>query len=181
MCFKSHLYSIHDQIVSVGDESFELFFIERGGVEVILSDNKTVCAKIDAGNFFGESALFKSGHRMANIRAADFCELLSLHRVDFRQIFKNHEEEEEKVLEVFEAMQQRNQKRNQSVENELRRKTNVLMHVAPNLSKKKNLKVDKTVSGGVYVTFLRILETCFCQHNLKRVMWEGEMRSVATT
>ena len=172
MSFKSHLYSVHDQIVSVGDESFELFYIEKGGVEVILSDNKTVCAKIDAGNFFGESALFHSGHRMANIRAADFCELLSLHRIDFGKIFKNFEDEKQKVLEVFHSMQKRNKKRNDTVEEELKRKMSLVMHMMPHNSHGGFGLQDISTGEGFFVRLLRSLETSFCQHSHKRVLWE---------
>jgi len=174
MSFKSHLYSIHDQIVSVGDESFELFYIEKGGVEVILSDNKTICAKIDAGNFFGESALFHSGHRMANIRAADFCELLSLHRIDFGKIFKNFEQEKSKVLEIFQNMQERNQKRNQSVEDELKRKMSLVMHMVPHQTGggSPNFLKGGQNGEGFVTEILRSMELAFCQHSQVRIFWE---------
>jgi len=170
MSFRSHLYSVHDQIVSVGDESFELFFVEKGSVEVVLSDGKTVCAKIDSGNFFGESALFAAGHRMANIRAADFCELLSLHRVDFGQIFKNHESERAKVLETFQTMQSRNETRNKGVEEELKRKMSLMMHVSHHDSKG---YMDWGVSRqSVWTTVLWKIEEKCMQHAKSRVTWE---------
>ena len=185
LCFKSHLYSVGDMIVSAGDESYELFFVEKGSVEVVLSDGKTVCAKIDDGNFFGESALFEMGHRMANIRAADFCEILSLHKVDFGQIFKNHKEDKKGVLRVFNEQQERNLKRNRGVETELKNKMSAMLHMSLSTKQKRNTALSKqsedapVTSGTVKQQhpklrhkLMRFLEKLFMMHSKMRITWE---------
>jgi len=101
LALKPQLHSVGDVIVQSGDLGEHIYFIESGSVEVISPDGLIVFASIEEGNFFGESGVFEAVQRMATVRAANFCALLSLSRTDFLSIFSNHDDQQEKVLAHF--------------------------------------------------------------------------------
>lgn len=83
---KSALYCSGDIIVHYGDMGHEMFFLERGTVEVLAENDYTVFATLTADNdcgtrmpvFFGETSLFFKRQRQNTVRAITFCEVYTL-------------------------------------------------------------------------------------------------------
>jgi CRP-like cAMP-binding protein len=91
---ESALFSSGDVIVHYGDMGHEMFFLERGTVEVLAKNNQTVFATLSADNecgtrmpvFFGETSLFFKTQRQNTVRAITFCEVYILvSAIDFKK------------------------------------------------------------------------------------------------
>jgi voltage-gated potassium channel len=89
-----------DYIVHRGEPGDEMFFVQRGAVEVLESDGKTVRAVLSEGEFFGEIALIKSVERTATIRARDYCDLYSLHKNEFEMVLHKYPDFETRLNEI---------------------------------------------------------------------------------
>lgn len=77
-----------DLIVRQGEEGDTLFIIRQGQAQVLDDNQADVVATMGPGNLFGEVALMLGGPRNASIRAASYCELLSLQRQDLEQLLE---------------------------------------------------------------------------------------------
>ncbi len=75
-----------DFIIRRGEVGEEMFFINRGKVEVLGPKERAVVATLSDGDFFGELALLSSRPRNASIRALDYCELYSLDKLTFDRV-----------------------------------------------------------------------------------------------
>ncbi len=85
-------------VLSEDDEIQSLHFVASGRVELQLL-NRT--AEIDAGDFFGESALLDRHTRyVRSAKALTRCDLLLLDRHDFEYLMKEHPEIRERVQEA---------------------------------------------------------------------------------
>ena len=82
LCLKPMRFTAGDVIVQYGDLGAEMYFIETGTVAVVSADDRTVFCELGDGNFFGETALFFKQHRMATIRARNYCQVLLLTKAD---------------------------------------------------------------------------------------------------
>lgn len=87
---ESAAFTPGDFIVHRGEPGDEMFFVQRGTVEVLDSDEKTVRAVLTEGDYFGEIALIESVHRTATIRARDYCDLYSLHKNEFEMVLHKY-------------------------------------------------------------------------------------------
>jgi len=69
-------------LIKEGDPSYDLFFIIKGSVTVLVDDNKgreMVLAYLNPGDFFGEIGLFDEEHkRTAYVRARTKCEIAQI-------------------------------------------------------------------------------------------------------
>lgn len=72
MSLKLCVFCIGDDILKCGDLGNEMFFLEKGSVEVIGRDG-SVLTTLNDGAYFGESGLVFSTIRMATIRATTLC------------------------------------------------------------------------------------------------------------
>jgi len=64
-----------DIIVRKGDIGMEMYFINRGKVDVLAENNEDAIASLHAGHYFGEIALQENQRRSASVRAAVYCDL----------------------------------------------------------------------------------------------------------
>eukprot|EP00834_Sanchytrium_tribonematis_P002220 NODE_64_length_26047_cov_1.706837.p5 type:complete len:460 gc:universal NODE_64_length_26047_cov_1.706837:15842-14463(-) len=87
---KSRIYLSGDKIIQEGDEGKAIFFLIRGEVDILSSDDEIVYATLYSGSFFGEIALLKNVNRTANVLARSKCFVLCLHKQDYLD-FKNLE------------------------------------------------------------------------------------------
>ena len=66
-----------------GETGHELYFINKGSVEVLGQDDEEVIAILSDGAFVGEMALLDSTPRANTVRASDYCNVYALERGDF--------------------------------------------------------------------------------------------------
>lgn len=93
---RSHLapaqYQAGEVIVANGDLADRFYFLERGSVDVRIaaeSENDWVrLSTIDAGNVFGEVAVFGGGKRTADVVARTAVSVLCLPLADMRELFE---------------------------------------------------------------------------------------------
>ena len=91
-----------DYIIHKGDLDEERYFINRGSVQVVSEDEKTVYASLHEGAFFGEMALLLRSHRTATVKAADYCDVYILSKPDFENLLNRSPDFAEKVHEEVE-------------------------------------------------------------------------------
>ncbi len=75
-----------DIILRVGEIAEEFFFIKRGKVEIIATDNHTVIATLEEGCYFGEIGLMISGKRTVTVKATTDCFFQVLEKSRFDMI-----------------------------------------------------------------------------------------------
>ena len=83
----SALYAPGEVIIHEGESGNELFIIERGTVQVLVSREEGIraaVASLHAGHFFGEAALLREEQRSATVVAVTECELLVITAGAFR-------------------------------------------------------------------------------------------------
>jgi Cyclic nucleotide-binding domain/Ion channel len=79
-----------DYVIRAGDRDRDMYFINRGTVEVIGPDGATVLAHLGTGDFFGEMALLDDAPRAASVRALDYCDLYRLERARFETVLSQY-------------------------------------------------------------------------------------------
>jgi voltage-gated potassium channel len=79
-----------DYVMRAGEAGEEMYFINRGKVEVVSADNEVVYATLASGDFFGEIALLLREPRTASVRAVDYCDLYVLSNAAFKRILARH-------------------------------------------------------------------------------------------
>lgn len=90
-------------IVRKGQIGKEMFFINKGEVEVVSEDGKIVFATLGAGNVFGEIALVYNTRRTASIRAKSYCDLFIMTKDDFNTVLKSYPQQAEIISEQAKA------------------------------------------------------------------------------
>lgn len=115
LCLKPVIFSVGDIFIHAGEMGHEMFFLDKGSVEVISADRKTVYATLTEGSFFGETALFFKQKRNSTIRALTFCEVFQLDKEDLDNELRQREFDISRMLDVFVSMSKSNNKRNAAV------------------------------------------------------------------
>ncbi|XP_021473202.2 uncharacterized protein LOC110533386 isoform X2 [Oncorhynchus mykiss] len=82
------LYRANDLICKRNDFGSEMYFIEKGEVEVLSQDELTVIIKLNAGQYFGEGSLLFAEPRATTIRAATNCDLYVLSKKSLDETVK---------------------------------------------------------------------------------------------
>ncbi|MDZ7685039.1 MAG: cAMP-activated global transcriptional regulator CRP [Gammaproteobacteria bacterium] len=78
-------------IIYAGEESDSIFYITKGSVTVIIEDDtgrEIIVAYLNAGDFFGEMAMFGEGTRTAWVKAKAECEVAELGYTKFAELSK---------------------------------------------------------------------------------------------
>lgn len=78
-------------IIFAGEESDSIFYITKGSVTVIIEDEngrEIIVAYLNAGDFFGEMAMFGEGTRTAWVKAKTECEVAELGYTKFNELSK---------------------------------------------------------------------------------------------
>ena len=94
---KPCLFAPGDSICTHGDIGDEMFFINKGAVEVLSKDGRHVYATIKEGGFFGEIALLLKQPRNATIRAVGYCDLYSLNKASFDRVIADYPDFEQHI------------------------------------------------------------------------------------
>jgi CRP-like cAMP-binding protein len=75
-----------DWVFREGDKATCMYFITRGELEVLRQGGSEPVARLGAGDFFGEIALFEDEARTASVRAVGYCDLYALSKAAFEQV-----------------------------------------------------------------------------------------------
>ena len=78
-------------IIYAGEESDSIFYITKGSVTVLIEDDsgrEIIVAYLNAGDFFGEMAMFGEGTRTAWVKAKTECEVAELSYNKFADLSK---------------------------------------------------------------------------------------------
>ena len=124
------LFSSNDNIVSWGDSGQEMFFLERGTVEIMSADDKTIFATLSVEDssakssartsvFFGETSLFFKTRRTGTVRCATFCEVYRLKKDCLSRVLGLRLGEQDfdlsQMLKLFTSIAKSNDRRNRAV------------------------------------------------------------------
>jgi len=112
VCLKSLVFSIDDVLIHYGDMGQEMFFLEKGSVEVLSGDGKTVFATLNKGSFFGETGLFFKTKRSTTIKAVSFCEVFRLDKSDLDKELRQCDFDLSRMLQIFTEIKNSNSRRN---------------------------------------------------------------------
>uniref|UniRef100_W5MTF2 Cyclic nucleotide-gated potassium channel n=1 Tax=Lepisosteus oculatus TaxID=7918 RepID=W5MTF2_LEPOC len=82
------LFRANDVICRRNDFGSEMFFIEKGEVDVLSQDERNVIVKLKAGQYFGEGSLLFSEPRSTTIRAATNCDMYVLSKKSLDETVK---------------------------------------------------------------------------------------------
>ena len=95
-----------DYIFEAGDAGSEMYFIARGEVGIYHASTDKLVRVLREGEYFGEISLFENIPRTASVRAETYCDLYSLRKLTFDQIFENFPEVRARVKEKAERRQE---------------------------------------------------------------------------
>jgi small-conductance mechanosensitive channel len=102
---EQRMYAPGEVIVRQGDESSELYIIERGEVTVTVrrqnGETELDLARLGPGKFFGEMALVTGDKRQATVRAVSACELLAVGREAMQRILEKTPDLAERISAVL--------------------------------------------------------------------------------
>lgn len=91
-----------ETILRRGQIGHQIYFINKGSVEVLGPDEETVIATLRDGAFFGEMALLTSQPRANTVIAVDYCTLYTLERERFDQVLRDFPEFAAQVRSIAE-------------------------------------------------------------------------------
>lgn len=94
-----------ESIFEKGMPGEAMYFILRGRVLILNSEQGGVLAELGEGNFFGEMSLFQNTPRTRGVEAIDFCELYVLERNDFEHAIERFPELSDKIHQTIKDRQ----------------------------------------------------------------------------
>jgi hypothetical protein len=101
------VYTPGDYVFRAGEPGAEMFFINRGTLEVLARDGVTVFTTLVDGDFFGEIALVLDTPRTASVRALDYCDLYALNKEAFDAILRRYPDFKAHVNKMTKERQER--------------------------------------------------------------------------
>ena len=99
---KPMIFTPGDYIVTFGEIGYDMYFINRGAVDVLNEDESILYATLQSGRFFGEIALLLSMPRTASVKARVYCDLYMLEKATFDNILQRYPDFAKSVAEQAE-------------------------------------------------------------------------------
>lgn len=102
---KLQVYSPGDFVCKKGDIGKEMYIIEKGSLNVVSDDGKTIFVTLKAGAFFGEISILnipgnKNGNRRtANVRSVGYSDLLRLTKNDLWEVLEDYPANKQMIIE----------------------------------------------------------------------------------
>lgn len=120
LCMRPLIFSPLDVIAHPGDMGQEMFFLERGSVQVVSADSRqTVFATLLEGSYFGETSLFFKQPRATAVRAVTFCDILELQKKALFSELKRRDFDLMQLLNTFAIVHEDNKRRNKAIQDNL--------------------------------------------------------------
>ncbi len=92
-----------ERLMRRGEVGRELYFIEKGKVEVLDRDDAEVLAELHGGDFVGEMALLADQPRANTVVAVGYCNVYALDRTGFDHVLEGFPEVAAEVRRIAEA------------------------------------------------------------------------------
>ena len=67
-----------DFIVHKGDKARDMFFVQRGSIEICTEEGGKVLATLEAPSFFGDTAILQNSLRTASVQALTYVDMSRL-------------------------------------------------------------------------------------------------------
>ena len=83
---QAEIYAVHDSIFSEEIASTDMYFLEKGNVEVFHAGTGMIYAVLHAGDCFGELSFITNCNRTASARCSQYAEVLTLSRSAFTSL-----------------------------------------------------------------------------------------------
>ena len=77
-----------DCVVEVGQVATKMYFIQRGIVQILATDNKTAIAFQSQGCYFGEIGVLLTDKRSCSVRAVTMCIFMTIRKEDLEATFE---------------------------------------------------------------------------------------------
>lgn len=87
-------------IVKARTPGREMYFLHKGSVDVLSSDEHVTFATLPAGSFFGEMSIIFSQKRQASIKAREICEVYVRSKRDFDIVMSDFPEERNVIVQM---------------------------------------------------------------------------------
>lgn len=88
------VYNIHFVSFSKGEVGKEMYIVNRGRLQVVADDGKTVLATLKPGSYFGEISILNMGtagnRRTASVRSVGYSDLFCLSKTDLWDVLKDY-------------------------------------------------------------------------------------------
>ncbi|XP_023223511.1 cyclic nucleotide-gated olfactory channel-like isoform X2 [Centruroides sculpturatus] len=88
------LFSPGDYICRKGEVGKEMYIVNRGRLQVVTDNGKTVLATLRAGSYFGEISILNMGtagnRRTASVRSVGYSDLFCLYKQDMWEVLKDY-------------------------------------------------------------------------------------------
>ncbi len=81
-----------DYVYHAGEQGRDMYFINKGTVEIVSKTGAQIYATLTDGDFFGEIALVLNEPRTASVRTVTFCDLYRLDKQVFEHVLRHHPE-----------------------------------------------------------------------------------------
>jgi CRP-like cAMP-binding protein len=162
VCMRPLIFCAGDIIAHPGDMGQEMFFLDKGVVEVVSPDKEaTVFATLVEGSYFGETSLIFKKPRAVVVKAATFCDILELLKRDLFAELKTRDVDLMQMLNTFSRVYEDNKRRNKAIQDNL---------VA---SKNKEHKLSRIIDTDASTrTEKRNVPHCFLPGTTFRFVWD---------
>ncbi len=97
---RQHTFLPGDLVMRKGEFGDCMYFINSGHVSVLINDDKTVVAVLQAGSHVGEMSLIAGGTRNASVRSEEYCEVYELSKDRFDELRAKYPKFDARVKEV---------------------------------------------------------------------------------
>ena len=161
LCLKPVIFSVGDVLIHAGDMGQEMYFLDKGSVDVVSPDGKTLYATLHDGSFFGETSLFFKQKRSSTVKASTFCEVFQLDKIDLDNELRQRDFDLSRMFDMFTSIANSNKRRNDAVAANLK------------ASKKKGHKLSRMIFiADEAVDKWKHIQKIFLPHSNFRAIWE---------
>lgn len=108
---RHHTFLPGDLIMRQGEYGDCMYFINSGNVTVLINNEQTAMATLEAGSHVGEMSLIAGAPRNASVRSDDYCEVYELSKDRFDELRAKYPKFDARVKEVVAEREAANKQR----------------------------------------------------------------------
>jgi len=96
-----------DYVFKAGDPARKMYFVVNGELDTLTRSEDQVLTKLEAGDYFGEIALFKNQNRSATIKALSYCDIYTLDKSAFDKVISRYPEIGKQIRKTVEQRERK--------------------------------------------------------------------------